>query len=78
MFIQVLWETGAVGLFLFITMYYSVWKRIKKIQDEERKKMATVMFWVSVFSLMPGEFLYYGPIFSFHALIIDSTLLPKK
>lgn len=61
-FIQIFWETGLIGLVLFLNIYLQLWKKMKQISSRETRKMMGIVLFVELFCLNSEIFLY-SPMF---------------
>jgi O-antigen ligase len=74
-YVQVLWETGIPGLFFLLHIFYQVWKYVRKVPAKEPRKLLSVIIATQIFTLIPGEFLYYAPYLAAQILLITYAIL---
>jgi hypothetical protein len=60
-YVQILWETGIIGLLLFLHIFYRFFRYFRRIPDPDLRKHLFIMLFTLLFTILPGEFLYYGP-----------------
>jgi O-antigen ligase len=74
-YIQILWETGVIGLLLFLSIFYQLWKYMRKIPEVSLRIHILIMLLTLMFTILPGEFLYYGPYLCAQIILITYAIL---
>jgi O-antigen ligase len=74
-YIQVFYETGIIGLALYLNIFFQIFKYIKKIPSPENRRTLYILFVTQLFSVVSGEFWYAGSIWGAQIILLMYAIL---